>query len=159
MASAQNGNRKITLVRITHVIYQHKNLENQRKFLEHFGFSECKRVGPKTYYRGYGVDPWVYCAVDGEEDKFLGAGFVVQSEEDLAYAASTLPGASEIYDLYDAPGGGRCVTFHDPVDGFPLHLVYGQGPASSSSEPSFPKVDFNFVSRLDLKKKTGGANP
>jgi hypothetical protein len=38
----------------------------------------------------------------------------------------TLPGASKIYELTDAPGGGKCVTFHDSVDGFPFHLVFGQ---------------------------------
>lgn len=152
MPSGQD--RKITLVRIAHVIYQHKNIEKQRKFLEHFGFNECKQVGPKTYYRGYGDDPWVYCAVEGKEDKFLGAGFLVESEEDLAYAASTLPGASEIYDLSDAPGGGNCVTFHDPVDGFPFHLVHGQGLASSLPGPTLPKLDFNFVRRPDGKRHT-----
>jgi hypothetical protein len=151
MTSVQNSYRKIILVRIAHVIYQHKNIEKQRTFLEHFGFNECKHVGRKTYYGGYGDDPWVYCAIEGEEDRFLGAGFVVESEEDLAYAATTLPGASEVYDLFDAPGGGKCVTFHDPADGFPFHLIYGQTLAPLP-EPSFCKLDFNFVSRSTGKR-------
>lgn len=53
-------------------------------------------------------------------------GFVVESLEDLEYASETLPGATSIYELKDAPGGGKCVTFYDPVDGWPMHLVRGQ---------------------------------
>lgn len=145
MTSVQTKERKITLVRIAHVTYQHKNIERQRSFLEHFGFQETHRVGSKTYYSGYGDDPWVYCAIEGDEDKFLGAGFVVESEEDLVYAAESLPGSSKVYELSDAPGGGKCVTFYDPIDGFPFHLVHGQSTAQLS-EPTFPKLDFNFVS-------------
>lgn len=140
--------RKIQLDRLSHVYYEHKGAEKQRAFLEDFGFVLAKEVGKKAYYRGYGDDPWVYCLVESDEDRFGGAGFVVESEEDLEYAAQTLPGASKVYELNDAPGGGKCVTFKDPVDGFPVHLVYGQTPSRLEDEPSFPKIDFNFVSSL-----------
>jgi len=40
--------------------------------------------------------------------------------------------------LKDAPGGGRCVTFKDPVDGFPFHLIFGQeGRVDERKEPDF----------------------
>lgn len=136
---------KIRLNHIAHVYYQHTNIEKQREFLADFVFTECKRVEKKTYYRGYGRDPFVYCAIEGDEDKFEGAGFVVESMEDLELAASTLPGASKIYDLTDAPGGGKCVTFHDPIDGFPMHLTHGQDEIDADVEPTFPKLDFNYV--------------
>ncbi|KAM3065375.1 hypothetical protein ACMFMG_011501 [Clarireedia jacksonii] len=144
---------KIQLNRVAHVYYQHTNVEKQRQFLQDFGFREVKRVGNKTYYSGYGRDPWVYCLEDGDENKFRGAGFVVESLEDLENAASTLPNASEIYDLTDAPGGGKCVTFYDPVDDFPMHLVYGQVEVDQGPEPSFPEIHFNFP-----EKKTRPAN-
>jgi hypothetical protein len=57
--------------------------------------------------------------------------------------AETKP--TEVYELRDAPGGGKCVTFYDPVDGFPFHLVYGQTPVERL-DPHFPEVKINFVS-------------
>jgi hypothetical protein len=63
--------------------------------------------------------------------------------KDLELARTLIPGASEIYELSDAPGGGYCVTFKDPNDGFPMHLVYGQAPAQESD--SFRYLEFNFV--------------
>lgn len=118
---------KIILVRPAHVYYKHVDLSKAHEFLLDFGFAEAKRVGDtKIYYRGYGPDPFVLCAEKGDEDAFGGAAFIVESETDLQRASETIPGASEIYELIDAPGGGRCVTFKDPVDGFPFHLVFGQ---------------------------------
>lgn len=52
--------------------------------------------------------------------------------------------SSEIYELTDTPGGGHYVTFKDPVDGWPMHLIYGQTPAEASE--SFRYLDFNFLS-------------
>jgi len=69
---------------------------------------------------------------------------VVETLEDLEYAAKTLPGASEIHDLDDAPGGGKRVTFHDPVDGWPMHLIWGQKKVDQENTREFPSVDFNF---------------
>lgn len=135
--------RKINLARIAHVYYTHKDIDAARKFLEDFGMTECKRIGKKTYYRGYSREPFVYCAIEGDEPSFGGAAFVVETLEDLELAARTIPGASEIYELTDAPGGGKCVTFHDPVDKFPFHLVYGQ--AQREDEIVLPQLEFNFV--------------
>lgn len=145
--------RKIQLKRISHVYYTHasSSIAKQKEFLADFGLFECASPSPsadKTYYRGYGIDPWVYCLSAGDEDKFGGAGFVVESLEDLEYAAKTLPEATPIYDLKDSPGGGKGLTFKDPVDKFPMHLVWGQEERKpdSDEELSFPKIDFNFVS-------------
>jgi len=118
--------RKIILTRPVHVYYKHINVDKANDFLLDFGFAEEKRVDDKIYYRGYGPDPFVYCLEKGDEDAFGGVAFEVESKADLEYASKTLPGASSVYELIDAPGGGRCVTFHDPVDGFPFHLVFGQ---------------------------------
>ena len=138
--------RRIQLARIAHVYYTHVNIDAAKAFLVDFGFFESKKVGKKTYFRGYGSEPFLYCAQQGEEDSFEGTAFVVQSREDLELAARILPGASEIYDLVDAPGGGQCVTFHDPVDKFPYHLVHGQTLVEPSDD--FPELRFNFVSLL-----------
>ena len=155
MSSPAPG-RKIILTRPVHVFYKHINVDKARDFLLDFGFAEEKRVGQRIYYRGYGPDPFVYCLEKGDEDMFGGVAFEVESEEDLEYASKTLPDASSIYELVDAPGAGKCVTFKDPVDGFPFHLVFGQtmregGRAETSDAAELPNgnpltLKFNFVS-------------
>lgn len=132
---------KIQLNHIAHVYYTHKNFDKQVQFLADFGFQKEKVVGKSIYYRGYGPEPFVYVLTAGDEDAFGGAAFAVESEEDLVLAAATLPNATPIYELTDAPGGGKCVTFNDPVDGFPMHLVYGQ---TMRQVTEFPERDFNF---------------
>ncbi|KAL1858198.1 hypothetical protein VTK73DRAFT_7909 [Phialemonium thermophilum] len=135
--------RKIKLVRIAHVYYTHKDMDRERRFLEDFGFQEVKRSGSKTYYRGTGTEPFVYCASEGDHNEFGGAAFVVESKEDLEYAASSLPHATEVHEMLDEPGGGLRVTFKDPVDGFPFHLVYGQTP-TVASDAGLLQRKFNF---------------
>lgn len=142
MAGSSNGPR-INLLRISHVFYTHKDIDKAHQFLLDFGFQEVKRADGDIYYGGTSSEPFVYCARQGKQDGFGGAAFVVESESDLV-AATKLPEATGIYDLRDAPGGGRCVTFHDPVDNFPFHLVFGQ--KLHADEKAFPQLDFNFVS-------------
>ena len=135
--------RKINLVRIAHVYYTHKSIDKAREFLDDFGLLELSRVGNKTYYRGYGTEPFVYCASEGSEDVFGGAAFVVESKDDLELASKTLPNATEVHEMNE-PGGGLRVTFKDPVDGFPFHLVYGQTPLEKLETASLQQK-FNFV--------------
>lgn len=136
--------RQIRLVRPAHVYYTHKDIAKALQFLDDFGFQKAKQVGKDTYLRGTGSEPFVYCAREGAEDEFGGASFVVESLEDLENASKTLPGATEVYELKDAPGGGRGVTFKDPVDGFPFHLVHGQAQATDTE--TLPQLKYNFVS-------------
>jgi catechol 2,3-dioxygenase-like lactoylglutathione lyase family enzyme len=135
--------RKINLKRISHVYYTHKDLEKAHQFYLDFGFSVSRKSEDDTtiYYRGYGTEPFVLCASKGTEDVFGGAGWVVESLEDLEIASDTLPGATKVLDL-SAPGGGKTVTFHDNVDGFPFHLVYGQEAVEMTE--TFPELEYNF---------------
>lgn len=137
------ADRKIQLVRIAHVVYKHKDIETARTFYADFGFAETTRVGNRTYFRGYGTDPFVIAAEEGDEDEFLGPAFVVESLDDLEYASKTLPQATEVYELKDVPGGGKCVTFRDPVDNWQFHLVHGQTPIEAQP-PSFPDLKVNY---------------
>ncbi|KAI0132411.1 glyoxalase [Xylariales sp. AK1849] len=135
--------RKIALKRIAHAYYKYADIDTAVQFLKDFGFTEDKKVGDKTYFRGYGTEPWVVCAIKADKNEFGGIGYVVESEEELQYASETLPKATKIYELEDAPGKGKCVTFFDPVDGFPFHLVYGQETADMLDIP-LPHESVNY---------------
>ncbi|POS69826.1 glyoxalase family protein, partial [Diaporthe helianthi] len=141
---------KIRLHRIAHVYYKYstQEVDAARLFMTDFGFFESKRVGPRTYYRGYGSEPFVLCVEASAKTEFGGAAFAVDSLAELEKAARILPPESkptDIYELTDAPGGGKCVTFYDPTDGFPTHLVYGQEKVEEL-DPKFPELKLNFVS-------------
>ena len=58
-----------------------------------------------------------------------------------SHRARSLPGAGEIEELKDAPGGGYRISFQDP-EGFPVNLVYGQEPAETGKLPK--KLVYNF---------------
>jgi hypothetical protein len=63
----------------------------------------------------------------------------------------TLPGSAGIVDLEaeGVPGGGLSLTFYDPVDGFPFHLVWGQRGREEEGEKQggdcLPVLQYNFV--------------
>lgn len=145
--ASDGDTEKVNLVRIAHVYYTHAKFEREHQFLTDFGFTEVSRlnVGKSNetiYYRGYGTEPFLYCSTKGQEDAFGGAAFVVESWKDLELATRIIPTASEIWEMKNAPGGGECVTVKDPVDGFMLHLVYGQ--VQRDMEEYHEQKEFNF---------------
>jgi len=151
---ASNALKKIQLNRIAHVYYKHEKINEAKQFAEDFGFSETAVIDKTTYYRGYGTEPFVIAIEESDKTEFGGAAFAVDSEEDLIHASKVLPKeakASEVYDL-KTPGGGKGVTFYDPVDGFPFHLVWGQTPVERR-EPDFPTLKINYPT-----EKNRGAN-
>ncbi|KAK8105400.1 glyoxalase [Apiospora kogelbergensis] len=143
--ASETAPRKIVLTRICHAYYKYQDMDRAVKWFNDFGFTEEKRVNgdEKIYFRGYGTEPWVVCAVKADRDEFAGVGYVVESEDDLRHASETLPKATQIYELEDAPGKGKCVTFYDPVDNFPFHLVYGQEGAGVLEIP-LPQEPVNY---------------
>lgn len=148
-ASTPSPVKKINLAGITHVYYRHTDMAKATKFAEDFGFFETARDGDRVYYRGYGDDPWVMCVEKADAIEFGGAGFTVESEDDLVHATKTLPKECRATDIYElkTPGGGKCVTFYDPVDGWPMHLVYGQQKVEKL-DPMLKNVIYNKVGFL-----------
>jgi len=138
---------KIKLTRIAHVYYKHKDIEKAKQFMPDFGFIEASTEGKTTYFRGYGTEPFVIALEAADVTEFGGAAFAVESREELDRAVSLLPKAARCTPVYDlkTPGGGVAVTFYDPVDGFPFHLVYGQTPVEPL-DPKFPVLKVNYVS-------------
>jgi catechol 2,3-dioxygenase-like lactoylglutathione lyase family enzyme len=135
------AHQKIRLVRLAHVHYIHANLDRALEFLKDFGLNEVEVRSGTHFFRGYGTEPFVYSAAKGDHDEFGGASFVVESMSDLELASTTLPNATAIHAL-NAPGGGQRVTFYDPIDKFPMHLVYGQTAAQVSAD--YPELPSNY---------------
>lgn len=120
-----NNPSKVQLARLGHVYVEHADLQRFEKFAEDFGFVEAKREDGKIYYRGYGIDPYIYVASQSQSGKpsFGGPAFVAQSREEFD-KAKALPGAQH-KSLADVPGGGEMVTFAR-ADGTFFHVIYGQ---------------------------------
>ncbi|KAJ5757374.1 uncharacterized protein N7511_006068 [Penicillium nucicola] len=130
---------QIRLVKLSHMRYQHPDLKEITTFLQDFGMVISKQTDDEIWYRGYGVDPYVYYAKKGPK-QFLGGAFEVESYQDLE-KATKIETAGKIEDLSDAPGGGFMVTLTDP-EGFAMNLVFGQRPATPGEYPE--KLELNY---------------
>lgn len=128
-----NEPSKVQLARISHVYFEHPDLDKFREFAKDFGFVEAKVANDHIYFRGYGMDPYVYVATKSKDGKprFLGPAFVAASEEEFQ-KASRIKGAKAA-DLNNAPGGGKMISFSRPDDTF-FHVIYGQEELMTSKE-------------------------
>ncbi|KKP04942.1 hypothetical protein THAR02_02963 [Trichoderma harzianum] len=131
--------QQIRTVRLVHMRYQHPDLKHISTFLNDFGMRAVKQTEDRVWFRGYGVDQYVYYAQKGPK-KFLGGTFEVETYDDLV-KASKLNGAGPIQSLDDAPGGGSLVTALDP-EGLPINLIHGQEPAKVGKMPERLIVNF-----------------
>lgn len=121
----KNDPSKVQLVRLSHVYFEHTDLNEFVKFAEDFGLVEAKRDKDTIYFRGYGKDPYVYVASKSEDGRprFGGPAFVAANREEFDKAAK-IPGAT-FKKLDGAPGGGEMVTIARTGDTF-IHVVFGQ---------------------------------
>ncbi|KAH6673418.1 trihydroxytoluene oxygenase [Halenospora varia] len=140
--------KQVRLVKLSHMRYQHKDMDKITVFMQDFGMRIVKRTDDKIWLGGYGDDQYVYVVEKGTEDKFLGGVYLVESEAELE-KATRIPGASKIEVLSDAPGGGRRITIIDP-EGFPVNLIFGQDPVPANQLPTPEKLVYNFE---DEKKR------
>lgn len=133
MPKVVNDPSKVQLVRLGHVTFEHPDLKQFREFAKDFGFVEEKVEDDRIYYRGYGIDPYLYVAVQSKtgKPKFLGPSFVAASQEEFDKAAA-LPGA-RLGSLADAPGGGSIVTFERSDETF-IHVIFGQQERETDGE-------------------------
>ena len=117
---------KISLSRLSYVIYEHPDFENFKTFAKEFGLVNAKENDGEIFYRGYGTDRFVYVArraPSGGSKQFIGAGFVARSSGDFK-AASQIQGAQTI-DTSIRPGGGKAVSIPDP-NGFEMQVIWDQ---------------------------------
>ncbi|KAE8341950.1 hypothetical protein BDV24DRAFT_174085 [Aspergillus arachidicola] len=136
-----NLDSRIKLTRLSHMRYQHSDLDAIHQFMVDFGLQVAHRTDDEVWYKGYGPDQYVYYAKKGPR-KFLGGVFQAATWDDFE-RASKLPSAEPIQQLKDAPGGGFLVTVTDP-EGFPVNVIYGQQPVAGKPTYSPEKVILNF---------------
>lgn len=74
--------QRIKLTRLSHMRYQHPDLETIHQFLLDFGLQVALRTDDEVWYKGYGPDQYVYYAKKGSK-KFLGGAFCAASWDDL----------------------------------------------------------------------------
>ncbi|EHY58456.1 hypothetical protein HRR83_007174 [Exophiala dermatitidis] len=121
--------KQVKIVKLSHMRYQHPDLNKITTFLRDFGMHVAKKSDTERWYRGYGPDQYVYYARQGPKE-FLGGAFEVESREELEKVIK-VPGAkvvtNGIEEMKDAPGGGYIVTIADP-EGFPVNFIWGQEP-------------------------------
>jgi catechol 2,3-dioxygenase-like lactoylglutathione lyase family enzyme len=110
-----------------YVRYQLTDLDRQADFLTDFGLAVTARESSRLYMRGAGPAPFLYVAESGQTDRFLGAGLLVSSAQDLETLAR-LPGSGPVEPV-DAPGGGWRVRMRLD-DGFEIDAVHGVMPAA-----------------------------
>lgn len=117
---------------VEYVIFERPELDQPLAFLEDFGMQLAQRSEDAIYLRGHGTSPWFYCAQRGDKARFLGAGYSVESAEELdALARET----GSTIENCEGPGGGSRVRLHDP-DGFIVDVVYGREPVQRTDTRS-----------------------
>ncbi|OOF92088.1 hypothetical protein ASPCADRAFT_153403 [Aspergillus carbonarius ITEM 5010] len=152
--SGINTEGQIRLVKLSHMRYQHPDLDEITTFLKDFGMQVVKQTDEQVWYRGYGPDPYVYYARKGPK-AFLGGTFEVESYGDLEKALQ-LPNASAITELKGHPGGGHLVTVTDP-EGYPVNLIYGQIPHKPGEYPE--RLIINYEGEKTRLRKFHRFNP
>lgn len=149
----RNDSSKVRLERLSHVYFDHPDLEKSHKFAEDFDLVLAHRDGPLALYRGYSKDQ--YCSVAHESDTpaFGGGAFVAQTQADFDKAAA-MDGAV-VSDFSSFPGGGRKVSLKSP-SGFPFHVIFGQEDrAAIKSVPSAQVDHFGTLNGSLDKRRLG----
>lgn len=140
LPNVENEPSKIQLERISHVYFEHIDLQKFETFAADFGLVEAWRDEDTILYRGYGQDQYCYVARRAKTSKptFQGPAFVAQNADEFEKAAA-MEGAV-ISDLSPFPGGGKAVTLKTPA-GFYFRVIHGQEDRKSTSEIPTAQVE------------------
>jgi catechol 2,3-dioxygenase-like lactoylglutathione lyase family enzyme len=115
------------IVKVTDLAFgrlQSPSLDEAERFLTDFGMAKVERTRDALYMRGTDAAGPIHVTHWGPS-RFIGLGFYVESEEDLARFAR-VPGATGIEHV-DEPGGGRRVRIADP-HGYRMEVLHGRTP-------------------------------
>lgn len=124
---------------LAHLIFERPDLARAEDFLADFGLALVQRTHDVVYLRGTSSAPYCYRVHRGDKPRFVGAGFLVGTREELE-RLSRVPGASRI-EACQHPGGGERVTLRDP-SGFAVEVLHGQTPAEPL--PTRAPLTLNF---------------
>ena len=127
------------VVDVLFIRFELKDLAAQKEFLQHFGLQLAHETDDAIYFKGTGNQPYCYIAHRGDENRFLGAAYYVNSAEELERLAAAV--GADIVDSNE-PAGGRCVKFADP-DGIGIEVYHGIALTDAPSQPA-PKLNAGF---------------
>lgn len=152
--------KKINVVRLTAVHYQHPELEKASKFFDDFGLVEAQRDDLRIYYRGFGIDRYTYIAEQAPTAKraFVRGIWTVRSYDDLQTAAAH-PAATTPIEKDEGPGGGEIVTLTDP-NGIKVSFIYSQALREKDTSIAVSRNinDAEVNPNLAFKKHRRGQN-
>jgi Glyoxalase/Bleomycin resistance protein/Dioxygenase superfamily len=112
---------------LSYVIYQTNDLALMQSFLEDFGLTVVKNTGTKLYMKGLSNDPFIHVAELSDKNKYIGAGFLVDTVDQLKELAKQ--NSVEI-SKSDYPGVDQVLRMVMP-DGFVIEVI--ANPASNHS--------------------------
>ena len=100
-------------VDLSYVVYQVTDLDLMETFMNDFGLVTAGKSANTLFLRTAGSSPYVHVSHLGEDNRFVGGGFKMETRADLEILAR-LPGSSPIEPIEDAPGGGWRVRMTAP---------------------------------------------
>lgn len=119
--------KNIKVSGLSYVKYQTTNLTVMQSFLEDFGLTLVENTGTKLYMKGLSNDPFIHVAELANKNKYIGAGFSVNSIDELKELAQK--NNLEIIKS-DYPGVDSLVSMVMP-DGFLIEVIV-KAPSSHS---------------------------
>jgi catechol 2,3-dioxygenase-like lactoylglutathione lyase family enzyme len=137
-SSASESTRVATASALSYVVYQVTDLCMAQRFLEDFGLILVSMSDERLFMRGTGSDAYLYEARLGDTCRFVGAGFRMDSLDDL-HALARLPGSGPL-EYSDAPGGGQQVRMAAP-EGFEITAFHGQQASPLEASPAHRQLN------------------
>lgn len=107
---------------ILYARYELTDLDQAEVFMTDFGLVTVQRDADLLRMRAVEASPWVYEAVRGTRNRFVGLGFSVSASAALE-RLSSMPGSSSVQPL-GGTSGGQFVRMRMP-DGFDIDAVWG----------------------------------
>lgn len=124
---------------LAYLVFERPDLQTAEDFLTDFGLMLASRGRDVLYMRGIAPSPYCYRVQRAHQVRFVGAGFLVRTREELERLAR-VEGASPI-ERSAHLGGGECVTLRDP-SGFTVEVAHGQ--ASAEAIPAREPLALNY---------------
>lgn len=147
------ASKAIQLLKTAFVTYYHADLSAAKKFFLDFGMGiAAETPGEVIYFKGYGVEPFIYVARQSQTGMsyFGGAAYVVDGKDEFHRATQLASCTGTARDL-DGPAGGEIVTLKDPA-GHLVHLIHGW--QEKPAEPmQLEKLTVNYEDEKPRKGK------